>query len=60
MKNPFILIVHGKHKLLFKAAHANRAYLQAIGDALLRQKDSNFIEYQIITDQNVRQILTST
>ena len=59
MKTPFILIVHGKHRLVFKTAHKNRDYLQQMGDTLLRQKDSNFLDYQIITADNVRQILTS-
>lgn len=43
----FILKVAGKHGLVFKTRHNDRAYLKKVAEELLAQKDSHFTEYEI-------------
>lgn len=43
----FILKVTGKHGLVFKARHNDKAYLKQVADQLLSLEDGHFTEYDI-------------
>lgn len=42
-----ILKVMGKHGLVFKARHADPAYLEKMALEMLAQEDSDFLDYEI-------------
>ena len=43
----YILRVCGKHGLVFKTRHNDRAYLEKVAEELLLQKDKTFTKYEI-------------
>lgn len=46
-KEHFVLKVLGKHGLVFKTRHNDRAYLEKVAQDLLGQEDSHFTEFEI-------------
>lgn len=43
----YILKVCGKHGLVFKARHNDKAYLTQVAKELLEKKDSDFTDFEI-------------
>jgi len=54
----YVLKLSGHQGLLFKAKHANLAYLENVAEYLLSLKNSNFIEYNIYASDHSNSEMT--